>query len=768
MLLTQRLSLSLVFGVATVSLAFSYYGTRAETVRLEQNLERQALLLGDSLAGSAEPLVASRSYRELERLVERFQNKERIVGVAVYDTQGEVLAVTRGLVLRVQENPPAVAEAINGGWPRTAFLTLASGPLHVAALPLRDGGGINGALAIFNDAAFIRLQTASLWRQALWGVAVQTALIVAITLLTIHWGVGRPLSKMAQWLRALRIGDKTGAPDLEAQGGEFGPLTHEVTQLASSLNAARAAAEEEARLRDSAQATWTTERLRIFVNGRLDGNRLFVVSNREPYEHLHGSQGIECRMPASGLVSALEPVLRACDGTWIAQGTGSADREVVDEYDRVRVPPDHPQYTLRRVWLSKEEEQGFYLGFANEGLWPLCHIAHTRPLFRSADWEYYQEVNRRFADVVLEEIADETNPVVLVQDYHFALLPRLIKQRRPDARVAIFWHIPWPNPEAFGICPWQHELLEGLLGADLIGFHIPAHCNNFLDTVDRTLESRIERERSTVNRNGHHTVVQAYPISVATDLLAGEQDRLPERSELLARHQVRASFMGFGVDRIDYTKGILERFRGIEAFLENCPAYRKEFTFVQIGSPSRTQIGRYHDLMDEVEKEAERINRRFQTNEWRPIIFLKRHHSHEEILPYYKRADFCLVTSLHDGMNLVAKEFVASRSDDQGVLILSQFTGASHELPDALIVNPYDTEELGDSIHHALEMSPEERRLRMQRMRAVVRERNVYRWAGNLIGDLCEVRTSKPSRPSLIPMAKIKRNDLTIHAHAST
>jgi len=624
-------------------------------------------------------------------------------------------------------------------------------------LPLRDGATITGALAIFHDAAYIRLQTASLWRQALWGVAVQTALIVAITLLTIHWGVGRPLHKMAQWLRALRIGDQTDAPDLETRG-EFAPLTHEVTRLAFTLNAARAAAEEEARLRDSAQATWTTERLRIFVNGRLDGNRLIVVSNREPYEHRHGPQGVECRMPASGLVSALEPVLRACAGTWVAQGTGDADREVVDEFDRVRVPPDDPQYALHRVWLTQEEEKGFYFGFANEGLWPLCHIAHTRPLFRSSDWEHYQEVNRRFAEVVLEEIAEESNPVVLVQDYHFALLPRIIKQRRPDARVAIFWHIPWPNPEAFGICPWQNELIEGLLGADLIGFHIQAHCNNFLDTVDRTLESRIERERSTVNRNGHHTVVQPYPISVAPDCSAGEEHTKPhlvERPALLARHQVRAAFMGIGVDRVDYTKGIPERFRGIEAFLEKWPAYRREFTFVQIGSPSRTEIDRYHELMNEVEQEAERINRRFQTSDWRPIVFLKRQHSHAEIMPYYRRADLCLVTSLHDGMNLVAKEFVASRTDDQGVLILSQFTGACHELPDSLIVNPYDREELGDAIHRALEMSPEERRMRMQRMRAVIRERNVYRWAGNLIGDLCEVRPSaKILRPSLVQVAR--------------
>jgi trehalose 6-phosphate synthase len=381
-------------------------------------------------------------------------------------------------------------------------------------------------------------------------------------------------------------------------------------------------------------------------------------------------------------VTAIEPILRACDGVWVAQATGDADHETVDEYGRVRVPPDHPQYSLRRVWLTEEEENGFYFGFANEGLWPLCHIAHTRPTFRMEDWEHYQTVNRKFAEAVLEEIEQEENPVVLVQDYHFALVPRLIKEVRPDSRVAIFWHIPWPNPEAFGICPWQGELLDGLLGADLIGFHIQAHCNNFLDTVDRTLECRIEREHFAVTRNSHQTRVRAFPISVATDPpdAPAPAPDLPhmERVRLLEKLGVRASFLGVGVDRVDYTKGIPERFRAIERFLEKYPAYRREFTFVQIGSPSRTHIQRYRDLMQEVTQEADRINRRFQSDEWKPIVFLNRQHSHQEILPYYRAADMCLVTSLHDGMNLVAKEFVSAQEDNQGVLILSRFAGAAH------------------------------------------------------------------------------------------
>jgi len=397
------------------------------------------------------------------------------------------------------------------------------------------------------------------------------------------------------------------------------------------------------------------------------------------------------------------------------------------------------------VWLSKEQEQGYYYGFANEGLWPLCHIAHTRPIFRADDWQHYQDVNRKFTHALLEEIEDIPNPVVLAQDYHFALLPRLVKEKRPDARVAIFWHIPWPNPEAFRICPWQRQLLDGLLGADLVGFHIQSHCNNFLETVDRAVESRVDWEHFSVLRQGHRTMVRPFPISVdlVDDESAENKDHelgYIERAALLRNLGVEATFLGVGVDRVDYTKGILERFLAIERFLEKHPNYGEKFAFVQIGAPSRTHIKRYHDLLAEVEAEAERINWRFQTSKWRPIVFLKRQHSHTEIAAYYRAADLCLVTSLHDGMNLVAKEFLAARRDERGVLVLSQFTGAARELRDALLVNPYDIEQTAEAIRVALEMEPEEKQIRMHRMRRVVREHNIYRWAGSLITELCEVR----------------------------
>jgi trehalose-6-phosphate synthase len=464
-------------------------------------------------------------------------------------------------------------------------------------------------------------------------------------------------------------------------------------------------------------------------------------------------------VPASGLVTALEPVLRACDGDWIAHGNGDADREMVDSHDRLRVPPDEPQYTLRRVWLTKEEEEGYYYGFANEGLWPLCHIAHTRPIFRSADWERYQEVNEKFADAVLEEMEGVKNPLLLVQDYHFALLPALVKKRRPDVRVAIFWHIPWPNPEAFGICPWQRQLLQGLLGADLIGFHIQSHCTNFMQTVDRALECRINWERGAIKREEHRTLIKPFPISVEFNEGPADppspEDRCAERTALLREMGIEAQLLAVGVERVDYTKGIPERFLAVERLLEKYPAYQGKFTLVQIGAPSRTHIKRYHDLLAKVESEAERINWRFQSGKWKPIVFLKRQHSHAEIRRFFLTANLCLVTALHDGMNLVAKEFVAERYDQQGVLILSRFTGAARELRDALLINPYDIERTCDAIRLALIMEPSEQALRMQAMRKVVRERNIYRWAGNLVADLCEVRVEVPGELEIVREAGV-------------
>ncbi|HLK48468.1 MAG TPA: trehalose-6-phosphate synthase [Bryobacteraceae bacterium] len=743
--LSSRLNFALLGGVAAVSMLFSAYQAVWEMHTLRDEVQRQALVLAESQQRIVEGLLENGSHSDLQGFADQFQNHERLRGVGIYDPLGGALAVTSKMTPVIGTAPNAVLRALETHKVRGQFFNEAGIAMHVLALPISSHNRLLGAVAVFHNVGYTG---SPVWRQAFSSLA-QTLLIVGITLLVIRWSVGKHLHKMTEWLRDLRAGRASldaGLPKEEI----FQPLASEVTRLATSLNEARAAAEQEARLRDAAQARWTSERLRISVQSKLNGSRLFAVSNREPYEHTRQGGEITWKIPPSGLVTALEPVLRACDGTWIAQGTGPADRDTADSRGRLRVPPDRPQYTLRRVWLTKEEEEGFYFGFANEGLWPLCHIAHTRPIFRAEDWEQYRAVNWKFARALVEEMRGEKDPVVLVQDYHFALLPQMVKQERPDARVAIFWHIPWPNPEAFGICPWQKELLDGMLGADLIGFHIQAHCNNFLESVDRALESRIDREHFAVNRREHLTAVKPFPISVDfggdNDVTIPPESSRQNRAALFRQLDIDPIFLGLGVDRVDYTKGIQERFRGIERLLEQYPIYRGNLTFVQIGAPSRTHIRRYQELMAEVSDEAERINRRFRSGSWKPIIFLNRHHSHAEIQQYYQAADFCMVTALHDGMNLVAKEYAAARHDEQGVLILSRFTGASHELADALIVNPYDVAELASAIHTALTMPAEDRRARMRRMRAVIRENNVYRWAGNLIGEVAGIRL-EPAEP---------------------
>jgi trehalose-6-phosphate synthase len=747
-LLSVRLIVSLIVGITLVSLGFSYYEVVGEKRGLRSDLERRAEVLGESVAGNVEKSWENGSERGLQRLVQRFGNREHLLGVAVYDRQGRLVAITSELGAVLPSIPVEVAQAIAAGHGESSFRRVGDDPVHIFALPLHRQDQVVGGLAVVHDARYIRAQSLRAWREAFLSVLIQVVLIVFITLLIVRWSIAGPIARAAQWMRALRMGrisSRQQMPDLEL----FRPLAWEVVTLAESLSQARSAAVNEARLRDAGESMWTADRLAVHLQTRLNGGRLFVVSNREPYMHQRNGKSLEVVVPPSGLVTALEPVLDACDGTWIAHGSGDADTEVVDAHDRILVPPNDPAYTLRRVWLTKEEEEGYYYGFANEGLWPLCHIAHTRPIFRAQDWRHYEEVNRKFTKAVLEEIKDTPKPIVLVQDYHFALLPRMIKEKRPDARVAIFWHIPWPNLEAFGICPWQRQLVDGLLGADLIGFHIQSHCNNFLQTADRVVESRVDWEHFSVLRQDHRTLVRPFPISVKLtddEPTEGTRPRVDylERSTLLHALGVEAAFMGVGVDRVDYTKGILERFLAIERFLERYPSYIGKFTFVQIGAPSRTHIKRYHDLLAEVEAEAERINWRFQAGKWKPIIFLKRQHSHEEIERYYCAADLCLVTSLHDGMNLVAKEFLAARRDERGVLILSQFTGAARELRDALLVNPYDIDQTAEAIRVALEMEPEEKQLRTRHMRKIIREQNIYRWAGNLITELCEVRLDVP------------------------
>jgi trehalose 6-phosphate synthase len=743
MKITIRLIVSLTFVVALVAIGSSFYQVRQERVRLVSELERRVIILAESLRESVIPLLYSDSPGKLDSFVERFGNRERLRGIAVYDSQGNVLASTPDLKDQASQQLSQVVRSITENQPTGDFIDIGNRKIYIYAFPLIHEEKNLGLLTLFHDASYIDARLDDIWKHNLIRFLILSLLVVAITVLVVRWSVTGPIAQIAAWMRDLRMGKvKVLKPFHLPKKDVLDPLISEVSHMANSLAFERARAEEEAKLRLHADSLWTASRLKEHMRVELGGKKLFLVSNREPYMHTKEGREIRCIVPAGGLVTALDPVMRVCDGLWMAHGSGDADREMVDGDDKLRVPPDEPAYTLRRIWLTKEEEDGYYYGFSNEGLWPLCHITHTRPDFRLEDWSHYRKVNEKFAEALLKEIDREKFPLILVQDYHLALLPLMIKKKRPDAKVALFWHIPWPNPEAYGICPWRQEILLGMLGADLIGFHIQFHCNNFLETVDRFLESKIDWERFSVARGGHATSIKPFPISVGLESLLKTTPAEEEspKQRVLKEIGIQAQYLGVGVDRIDYTKGIPERFRAIERFFEKFPEFMEKFTFVELGAPSRTHIKRYRDLLAEIEEMVERINWRYQTKKWKPILFLKAHHSHEAIAPFYRASDICMVTSLHDGMNLVAKEYVAGRDDDDGVLILSQFTGASRELKDAVIVNPYDIEEMADAIRFSLTMEPAERSGRMKRMRAAVKEHNIYRWAGSLIAELARLR----------------------------
>ncbi len=434
----------------------------------------------------------------------------------------------------------------------------------------------------------------------------------------------------------------------------------------------------------------------------------------------------------------------------MAHGAGTADRDTVDRFDHIAVPPDHPTYTLRRVWLTEEQERGYYYGFANEGLWALCHLAYVRPAFRPSDWRAYEEVNAKFADVVAAE-ANTDSPVVLIQDFHFALLPKLIRAKIPKATIALFWHIPWPNSETFGVCPWKREMLLHMLSADILGFHTRYHCQNFLDAVDRFVECQIDHEHMTVTLQGRVCRVAAYPISIEWPprWLQDLPDVSACRAAVRARYGIGAdAVIGLGVERWDFTKGIIERFHALEALLEKNPRHRGRLTFLQIASPSRSQLPAYRNLQEQTHREVERINAKFAEGDWRPIVLISEHQEPRSVFELYRAADFCLVNSLHDGMNLVAKEFVASREDEDGVLILSTFAGASRELTEAVLINPFDVNETAEAMEIAMRMGRDERRDRMSLMRRTVKENNVYRWAGRMLMDAARIR-QRQSLPSM-------------------
>lgn len=484
---------------------------------------------------------------------------------------------------------------------------------------------------------------------------------------------------------------------------------------------------------------WTKEDLQKLIKEKMSDYKFIVVSNRQPYAHVFKKGKITFQRGVGGVVTALDPIMQACNGTWVAYGNSEADLLVADKHGRVKVPPDKPTYTLKRIRLTKEEDSGYYYGFSNEALWPLCHMAFQRPVFRKRDWELYSKVNKKFAEAILEEVGNE-KAFVFVQDFHLTLLPKYLKEKAASQIiVAHFWHIPWPNYEAFRICPQKHEVMEGLLASDLLGFHIRYHCDNFMDLINREMESKIDRERFSVTKGDHTTLIRPYPISVDFKGINEISDST-EVKEFMEQFKEEYDLSGkkvlISIDRIDYTKGIPERLRAIDRFLDKYPEFKGKFVYLQMGQMTRIHLAKYKRLNDRINALVADINWKHYLDGWEPIIFVRRHVSLKELVALYKLGDICVVSSLHDGMNLVAKEYVCSRKDKNGILMLSQFTGAARELPDAVLINPYDIEQFSEAIYKAFSLTKDDIKRRMQKMRVAIKNSNIYRWAGKILSEL--------------------------------
>lgn len=737
--------LPILIVVAAAFTLFGYFQVRFEEDKLFDDMKRKSKHIAESMELSARAVFVAKDIRNANYLVEKFETRERLQGCVLYDKDGNIIAITKRFNDWKEKDKPYVKDLLSNKTDRGELEKFKGYTVYSYALAVTDDEGqVLGLIEVIYDTSYVLTRLTEIWKRISATLVILVVIIFMIAIFLHQQIFGLPIQRLTAWFKGFQKGEIDETHPIK-EHGDLGKLASEVEQVALSLRIARRSVSEEASERLHKEESWTDAKLRDLVRAKLGENALFVVSNREPYMHaIDDSTGaVKCIRPASGVVTAIHPILCACGGMWIAHGAGNADRKFVNSKDKLGVPPEDDRYILKRIWLNKEEEDGYYYGFSNEGLWPLCHNTHTRPLFRESDWNTYKKVNQKFADSILEELPAK-NSFLFIQDYHFTLLGRMIKERRPDATIALFWHIPWPTPESFSICPYQKEILDGMLGCDLIGFHLQSHCNNFLDTANRLLESRVDTEKFSVSRLNKETFIRAFPISV-NGHMNKDADALSldkEVSRIKKEFDLEDKIIGVGVDRIDYTKGIVERVLAIDRFFEKHPHYKKKVTFIQIAAPSRTHIKRYHDLMAEIDELVEKRNWKHMDGSWKPILYLKKHFSADDIVPYYKMADFCLVSSLHDGMNLVAKEYVAAKKDLSGVLILSQFTGASRELTDAVQFNPYAIEEFAEAIKIAIDMPVDEKKKRMGNMRKIIAENNIYRWAGNIMTELTALKKS--------------------------
>jgi trehalose-6-phosphate synthase len=677
------------------------------------DVELRARLVMNSIEEPLTDLAERKDDRRLAAYLENVVSDERLLAVLICDMQGGKIYATQLVPADITCNSATLPQGDG-----TAVTRIASGLIEVSTFTITSGAGLPYRALLVHDLSYIDRRQATARNYVLAFAVLAIGILGLLGGLATRHLLNRSLTALLGDIRARRfLDDATSARSSQ-------PVLSSVRKLLREI-------EQSQRLEIEFHENWTPQALQQVVRENLGACPIIVVSNREPYIHNRGPDGqTVVQVPASGMVTALEPIMRACSGVWVAHGSGTEDRRVVDKHDRVAVPPDDPTYSLRRVWLTTEEEAGYYYGFSNEGVWPLCHLAYVRPAFRESDWHAYQAVNQKFAKVVADE-SEGDSPVILIQDFHFSLLPRL------------FWHIPWPNAETFGVCPWKREILSHMLSADILGFHTRYHCQNFLATVDRFLECQIDHEHMTVTHHGHVCRVVPYPISIEWPprWLAQQPDVASTREVVRHRFGIAPGIrLGIGVERWDFTKGILERFLALEKLLDEHPRWRGRLTFLQIAAPSRSQLPAYQALQQQTTSEAARINAKFGANGWAPIVLVGEHHEPAEVFALYRAADFCVVNSLHDGMNLVAKEFVAARDDEEGVLILSTLAGASRELVEALLVNPFDIGETADAIRAALEMPRDERRQRMKLMRRTVKENNVYCWAGRMLMDVARMR----------------------------
>jgi trehalose-6-phosphate synthase len=697
---------------------------------LEKDLAHRSSLVFGSIEESLEQFLVKNEITSAKRLLNKISTDELVYGILVCPTSSNGTKLpsfsNEGL------NPYLTCEAMDQ-FKEKGVIPLGNATIYMWKYMLPETSSIKARIFIFTNAS-PRVERYEKTRIYIFAFFICLGLVVVlVSTLIARFTISRPMRDLGVILRDVV---SYGNPQTRLQRlakTEFAPLirdllhvTHEVELLKGSHSHA------------AQTGIWTAKRLRNYVKRNFGNSTICVISNREPLIHNFDKDGsVDITRPASGLITGVEPILKACNGVWIAHGSGSADSKMVDANDSVRIPSESPEYTLRRVWLTKEEEEGHCTRFSNEGLWPLCLIAHQRPQFESKDWEQYRQVNKKFAQAFSKQIGSRP-AVVLIQDYHFALLPKLIRDISPQSVISLFWHIPWPNPEVFGICPWRNEIIESMLAADVLGFHTKFHCNNFIDTVDRYVESRIDRELLNIQLQGHECRIRPFPISI----VYGESSTSTPGS-IREQYGLSAETMiGLGVERVDYTKGLPERIRGIRRFAERRPELAKKFVFIQIGSPSRMTIPAYRKLHEDIISLVNETNSQFKEFLGRDLIILKlEHHEPHQLKPYYEQSNICLVTSLHDGMNLVAKEFVAAREkNEDGVLLLSQFAGASRELREALILNPYGPEDIASKLIQACEMPAQEQRDRMRRMRRTVRENNVYKWAYLQLNELHDVQ----------------------------